>query len=753
MFMVHRHLARAAHFDLRLQVGDALASWAVPKGFSYDPADRRLAVHVEEHPLDYGFFEGVIPEGEYGAGPTIVWDRGTWKPDGDAAEGVKSGKLHFELSGYRLRGRWILVRTRQQWLVFKESDGVTAPAHWDDERSVVSGLTAEELASGARARRVEQAVADLGAPRVRKMPATLKPMLCTTSKPFSDPGWLFEVKFDGYRVLAWRSGDRVSLRSRNGHELAKNAPEVIEALSRLPADDFVIDGELVRLAAGGRPDFSRLQQRLALRWDRQVAAASVAQPLTLCAFDLPYCNGRDLRGVPLAARKAVLSGLAPRLGAVQYTDHVDAEGEAFFELASEAGLEGIVGKRADSPWVQRRSDHWRKIPNWRLDEYTVIGYRSSEAVEIAALHIAERDGEAWRYRGRVGSGLDALSAERVRAVAKRRSPVVPVEDAGEEDTWLQPRLDARVRYREVSRSGRLRQPTLAGLAIAPAHIERKPVSLSRPEKILWPGPGLAKRDLYEHYRRAWPLMAGYLQDRALTVIRYPDGVEEEGFFQRHAGAGAPGTPIRVETRADLLELANLAAISIHVPAERLSSPERPEWTVVDIDAKQSGFTEAVQVARALQALTDELGLPLGWKTSGKSGLHAWLPVDGMNHDQAGMIARLLCEWVAARLGDIATTERRVSARGRRIYLDAGQNGQGKTVVAPFSVRATPEATVSMPIRSAELNARLDPGRFTTRSTWRRVGQWSGDPLADVLAAPMPVEEVIERLSAYGGAED
>src|SRR5213594_2856432 len=360
LFVVHMHAATRLHWDLRLEMEGVLKSWAVPKGPSANPADKRLAVHVEDHPLEYGDFEGIIPEGNYGAGAVIVWDRGVWVPIEDPLEGLKKGKLLFELRGYKLHGKWTLVKLKKgekEWLLIKEKDGHVSQDGALPPESVLSGLTVEELKAGAnRAAPALELLARLKAPHRAVRPAEAEPMLAETrERPFTKPGWLFELKLDGYRVRATRHGGEAQLITRNGHDIAETFPEIARALAALPYDDMILDGELVVPDDAGRPSFQRLQNRAKVSRALEVRRAAVESPAVLYAFDLLAFEGYDLRPLPLERRKALLEQIVPRVGPIKYLSHFEKDGEALYEQVVKMGLEGIVAKKADAPYRAGRS--------------------------------------------------------------------------------------------------------------------------------------------------------------------------------------------------------------------------------------------------------------------------------------------------------------------------------------------------------------------------------------------------------------
>jgi bifunctional non-homologous end joining protein LigD len=816
LFVVQKHAARRLHWDFRLELDGTLRSWAVPKGPSYDPADKRMAVEVEDHPIEYADFEGTIPAGNYGAGAVIVWDRGSWRPLSDPRAGLAKGKLVFELSGYKLRGEWTLVRTRraeggkQQWLLLKHRDALAGPGRAVPEESVLSGRLLEEVAAGAS--RAEAALAEarrLGA-RPRRAGADEQPMLAeAAAEPFSDPGWLFELKYDGYRALARREGARAVLRYRSGDDATALFPEVAKALEMLPAD-AVLDGELVVLAPDGRPSFQALQQRAQLRGRDDVRRAAVERPATLFAFDLLALADLDLRPLPLADRKRVLAGLVPRLGPVRYADHVVGRGEDLYREVQARGLEGIVAKRGDAPYRAGRSAAWRKIRVERTGDFAVVGFTRPRGARTAfgALLLAVREGGGWRYAGSVGAGFDerllgSLHA-RLAPDARRTPPCSGPVPRGGGNTWVEPRVVVEVRFKEWTADGLLRHPVFLRLrddkrpeearreglpredpppVRAPAAAGEpggRRVEVSNAEKVFFPGEGITKGDLVAYYREIAPFMLPWLADRPITMTRFPDGIEGKSFFQKDApewrpawmrtvtiagdewssaprgrrdARGAPGGErdlehFLVDDADGLAWIANLGVIPIHVPASRAGALERPDWCVVDLDPKEAPFAHVVRLARALRDLCRAIGLPCYPKTTGQKGLHVLVPLGGqLTHAQARTLGELLARAIERDHPDIATTARALGARGGRVYLDYLQNGAGKTIAAPYAVRPRPGAPVSTPLRWSEVDGRLDPARFTIRTVPARARRLRADPLLPVLREKPDLLPALGRLAA------
>ena len=790
LFVVHKHAARRLHYDLRLELDGVLVSWAVPKGPSPNPADKRLAVHVEDHPLEYGDFEGIIPAGNYGAGGVIVWDRGRWIPVGDPRAGLASGKLLFELDGFKLRGRWTLVKIKKgekEWLLIKERDAHVATSSELPEESVLSGLTVEEVKEGRTpAAAIEADAARLGAPkRPVKLDAKLLMLAETADAAFSRPGWLFELKLDGYRVLTAKEGDEARLLTRNGNDCGASFPEVERALRALPVERAIIDGEVVALDEEGKPSFQRLQGRAKVTRAIDVRQAVVNTPVTFFAFDLLSVEGHDLRQLPLAERKALLARVVPASGVVRYLDHFETDGKAMYEQVQARGLEGIIAKKADSPYRGGRSSAWLKMRSRQVEPFVVVGFTEPRGSRggFGALHVARETDRELVYAGRVGSGfsdaeLRALRKE-LEAKARKTPPCsgpVPKEKG---TTWVDPELECEVEYAEITDEGLLRQPVLvsgvrkrgrkpatggnspkhSGVAAGPREKEPPVRSRSAPsegrvqftnrDKIFWPNDGYTKGDLIDYYRAVAPWLLPYLADRPVVLTRFPDGIEGKSFYQKDA---PPFTPEWVRTATlpseerdidyivvddvdTLLYLANLGSIPLHIWGSRVESIGRPDWCVLDLDPKEAPFTDVIKVARAAHALCDRIELPHFVKTSGSSGLHVMIPLGRqLSWEECRSFGELLAHVLVGELPDIATVTRQVSRRGGKVYVDYLQNIEGQLIVAPFSVRPLPGAPVSTPLEWREVTAKLDIRSFTIRTVPKRLSRMKRDPLAEMLTA-------------------
>ena len=853
-FVVHKHSARRLHYDLRLQIDGVLKSWAVPKGPSVRAHEKRLAVHVEDHPLEYGSFEGVIPEGNYGAGPSIVWDAGRFelvKPE-PAREQIERGKLEFELFGFKLRGRWTLARMSgkaKDWLLLKKADAYAGEVEPTERfpASVLSGLTVEELRDGVqRIESLRRRLTELGAPRADIALGGELVMLATlVETPPMQPDWFFEIKHDGVRVLASRADDKVELRGRSGQVFTTKYPEVVDALRALPLTRFLLDGEIVALDDEGRSSFQRLQERMGLTRLADVERARAEVPVGMVAFDALGLDGRDLRRLPLETRKECLRLLVPARGVIAYGDHVEGHGAEFLDAAREQRLEGVIAKKRGSPYVARRSRDWLKIKCQLEQEFVIGGYTVPQGTRahFGALHLGLYERGELVYVSKVGTGFDdktlVLVSEKLRPLARAASPFAKGTPAGRGHHWVEPRLVCRVRFTEWTRDGGIRQPSFLGLlddkrpedcvrsplsapeaggagaaggvpgprgaralprgggapfgrassddgsrervpSTMPAESRGQPlrgarggeeprgagvgertVNVTNPRKVFWPEEGYTKSDLIEYYDAVAPWLLPYLEDRPLVLTRYPDGIKGKSFFQKDAPEWIPswvqtarihahdvGRDIDyfiVNDRESLRYVVNLGTIPLHLWSARLSGLDHPDWLVLDLDPKGAPFTDVVKVARALHKILDELDLPSYVKTSGATGLHILLPLGARyDHEIVRTFARLVAVMGVEAEPAISTIARPLHSRGGKVYIDFGQNGRGQTIVAPFSARPLPGAPVSCPLRWDEVNARLDPSRFTIKTAPARFARL-GDPLAPVLAGHVDVAAALRKL--------
>jgi bifunctional non-homologous end joining protein LigD len=825
-FVVHLHDATRAHYDVRLQIGGTLKSFAVPKGPSLNPEDKRLAVQTEDHPLEYLDFEDVIPEENYGAGAMIAWDIGSVRYlEGTAEEGIARNKIDFELSGIKLRGRFGLIKTsgrpgsqptkQPQWLLVKKTDAYSSTERdilAELPRSVLSGLTIQELAQKEEvARALEHAVEEAGAPAGEVDATALVPTPAALADvKLVDPSRLYELKLDGVRIIADKHGDAVALRYRNGRAASSAYPEIARAVATLAPERLVLDGEIVAFDERGAPNFQRLQPRIAALRPYDVLLAQAQIPVVFVVFDLLQLGSFDLRVLPLKTRKELLIKTVRGAGLLRALDHLEGDGTPLYELCRAEKLEGLVAKRMDAPYRPgpRRSEDWIKIKCERDEEFVVVGWvtgrRGREA--MGALDLATFAGDRLFFRGQVGSGLDDRGIE---ALLKRLRPLeidhAPAEGELPRETgvrhFVKPELVVSVRFMGFTDDGRVLRPVFRGARddVAPGDCRAGPheqaadelpqaaaaqeplpassrvappagklatrVVISNRNKVFWPEEGYTKGDLCEYYAAISGVMLPFLRGRPIVLVRYPDGIHGKNFYQWRA---PPGTPDwirtlelydeeKIEDRGGgksvflvddvdgLVHLANLGAIPIHVLARREHDLESCEFLTIDFDVGAQPFKSAVLLALELFDLLDQLELQGFAKTSGQKGLHVLVPLGpGVPIETSKILVELVGMLIVGRRPDLGTMERRVDRRGPKVYVDTGQTGRSRTIVAPYSVRAHPGATVSTPLAREELHVALDPTRFTMMTVPARVAEL-GDPMAGFFDVRPDVAQAVQKL--------
>ncbi len=781
-YVIQKHDARRLHFDLRLELDGVLKSWAVPKGPSVDPGQRRLAVQVEDHPIEYGGFEGVIPPGEYGAGTVMIWDRGVWVPEGDPREGYRKGHLRFRLEGGRLRGHWTLARMGrhgggggENWLLIKHSDeyaGGGEPVH-SAATSIASGRSLEAIA--AERDRLWSDALPSGAPAV-PLPERIEPQLATlVERPPSGPDWLHEIKYDGYRILARIRDGQVRLITRRGNDWTARLAPLVPALRALPLESAWLDGEAAILLPDGTTSFQALQNLM--------EEAGGGEPVYLL-FDLLHLNGRDLTALPLRERKAALAALLGGGGApspLRYSDHVEGEGDLFFEHACRAGLEGIVSKRRDRPFRPGRSREWLKVKCLKRQEFVIGGFTDPRGSRggFGALLLGVYDGARLIYTGRVGTGFTEASlgemGERLRAVETDRSPfAVEVPGAGPRRIhWVRPELVAEIAFSDWTADGVLRHPSFQGLREdkppgevireRPALPEPKPlpqshpaagdtvagVRLSNPDKVLYPRQGLTKRDIARFYEQVAEWVVPQVADRPLTLLRCPDGREGGCFFQKHASERLPPGIRRVPIQEKGMEafylavgaltgvvgLVQMGVLEIHVWGARADRPDAPDQMVFDLDPDPTlPWEETVGCALRLREWLEALGLIPFVRTTGGKGLHVvvplrrrhrWDEVRGFSHAVAAQLAR--------ENPGRYTTRMAKSGREGRIFIDYLRNARGATAVAGYTLRARPGAPVATPLEWGEIG-RYRADAFTLHNLADHLARRPRDPWAGFNAA-------------------
>ena len=868
-FVIQKHAASRLHYDFRLEMEGVLRSWAVPKGPSLDPGEKRLAVHVEDHPLDYGGFEGIIPKGQYGGGTVLLWDRGTWTPEeeGDPVAAYRKGKLKFRLDGEKLHGGWTLVRMHgrqggdngENWLLIKENDDTARPGSGDaivQERpeSVESGQSLEEIAAepdrvwqsnraesagddfkakiAAKAAKAVGAKKNRTAPtdptdrsaemktipgaRKAKMPAVIEPELATlVDEVPRGEEWIHEIKYDGYRALCHLKDGEARLITRSGKDWTDHFAPVAREAATLPAREAVLDGEVVVLEADGTSSFQALQNAL---------SENRGKDLVYFAFDLLHLDGYDLRPAALAARKEALGGLlAGRAGAVRFGDHVRGGGEGFYRQACDFALEGIVSKRADLPYRAGRSKDWLKVKCLKRQEFVIVGFTDPEGsrVGLGALLLAVHEGRELVFAGKVGTGFTDRTLRDLRrrldelAVDKPAFKNAPRGAEARRSHWVKPRLVGEVAFTEWTREGILRHPTFQGLredkkaaevvrerpqelppaakaetVPAPA---RKParkkvsaavktkakkgpkppvrpapeeaavpgggrsrkkevlisgVRFSNPEKVLYPGQGVTKRDLAVYYSRIADWILPHLANRPLTLVRCPEGQAKQCFYQKHVNEHFPASVYRVDVEESgktqpygavdsldgLLSLVQMGVLELHVWGSHRDRIEQPDYVVFDFDPDEGlAWERVVEGAITVRDFLAGLGLRTFLKTTGGKGLHVVLPLARRAEwtwDEVKAFTKAVTETVvAAEPGKYTSKLPKVDRKGK-VFIDYLRNGRGATSIAPFSTRARPGAPVSAPLFWEELATDVKANTWTVQNLPDRLAALPADPWAD-----------------------
>ena len=864
-YVIQKHDATRLHYDLRLELDGVMKSWAVTRGPSLDPSEKRLAVQVEDHPIEYNTFEGTIPKGEYGGGTVMIWDRGRWAPEGDPHRGLAKGHLTFDLDGEKLRGRWHLVRLRKRandrhdnWLLIKGKDeyaraGRDADILEKEPQSVATGRSMDEIAAGKGKKRVwhsnrtaaggsetgrqsqrafkeelraakpQPGTKTKARPSAAKMPVRARakskakpksnaaavqnadppgasagrrarlpdfvpPSLATQhAKAPGGPEWLHEIKFDGYRIEARLDHGEVQLLTRNRQDWTHRFKRIAAAVAKLPAQTALLDGELVVEDDKGLSSFSLLQTDLkAGRSDRFVYNV----------FDLLYLDGRDLTGLPLVERKAELQRLLPAKndGPIRYVEHFDGDGRVIFEQAKKLNFEGIISKLRAAPYRSGRTDNFVKIKAHDEQEFVVAGFTPSTAMPraIGALTVAFHDNGALRYAGRIGTGYTHDTARELwqqleKLRVERPAVAVPKTERRKNVIWVKPQVVVEAEYRGITHDGLLRQAAYKGIredkparevvreapvsaAARRRQAERKSgkppeslleagsvpaqrrarqegevgnVRLTHPDRIYWPDVGVTKKDLAEYYASVWDWIKPHILGRALSLVRAPEGVGGETFFQKHIAATIKSSPLRhavagkdhdviaVETVDELISLVQSGALEIHVRGSRLDSLETCDRIVFDLDPGEGvGWKEIVAAARETRERLKQLKLESFVKTSGGKGLHVTLPIADVDWDRAKNFAQKIALGMAADSPQRYVGKMTKSLRHDKIFIDYFRNSREATSVAPYSTRARPGAPVSAPLTWEQLSRTTAANQYTVlnlkkhfrQDAWRDIGE-------------------------------
>ena len=813
-YCIQKHDATRLHYDFRLELDGTLKSWAVPKGPSLDPKSRRLAVHVEDHPLDYATFEGTIPAGHYGAGDVIVWDRGVWIPQGDPEEGYRKGKLKFALEGEKLSGTWNLVRTRmeggkEQWFLIKSNDESARPeSEYDIVReqpdSVLSDRTLIPRKRGkaklevdakpvktppARRARKKADQVTLSGAKAAALPESIKPQLATLVESVPDGDWRYEVKFDGYRIMARIDSGKVQLFTRNGHDWTAKMPQQAEALAALGLESAWLDGEVVVPNEDGTPDFQALQN-----------AFEVGRSGTIVyyLFDLPYLNGMDLREVPLEERRAALSQVLEHNDndLLRFSADFTEQPESVLESACQMKLEGLIGKRAGSTYVSKRSSSWVKIKCKNRQEFIIVGYtdpkgaRSGFGALLLGLH---DEAGALHYAGKVGTGFNQVTLKSLHAKLKAlevdKSPLAKAPPAADVRGahWLKPELMCEVAFAEMTRQGVIRHSVFHGLRSdkpAQAITHERPakaattgsgkaaastansagkIKISNPERIIDKTIGATKMELARFYAEVAPWALPHLRHRPLALVRAPEGIDGELFFQKHTEklsiphitqldtALFPdhAALMTIDTPEALVSAAQMGTIELHTWNAVAPVLDHPDRFVLDLDPDPAlPWKRMVEATQLTQTLLDEIGLQSFLQTSGGKGLHILVPLEPV-HDWAEVkafsqaIAQYMAKLMPQHFSAVSGPKNRVG----RIFIDYLRNSQGASTVAAYSVRAREGLGVSVPIHRDELADLKGANLWTIRNLMPRLEeQGDDDPWAGIDATGQRITaDMRERL--------
>ncbi|WP_395060507.1 DNA ligase D [Polaromonas sp.] len=796
-FVIQKHDASHLHYDFRLELGGTLKSWAVPKGPSLDPTVKRMAVQVEDHPISYARFEGNIPDKQYGAGHVIVWDQGHWLPVGDPSKALNSGKLKFELQGDKLKGHWTLVRMHGKaderqppWLLIKEKDKeAQAAADYDVlealPNSVLTGksLPAKKPAAAKNTRR------KLPRDAVKaELPQTLAPELATlvTAVPEDGGDWLYEIKFDGYRLMTRIDGKSVQCFTRNGHDWSAKLPTLVKTLSQLGLRSGWLDGEIVVHGKDGVPDFGALQNAF--------DSASTAQ-IVYYLFDMPFYDGHDLRQVPLVERRERLRALVAGagLGPLRFSETFDNGAQDLLDSARRLGLEGVIGKRASSTYVSRRSADWIKVKTHMRQEFVIGGYTepqgSRTGLGALLLGVYDNQGEL-KHVGNVGTGFNEKTLKNLLAVLKPLTTPrtafagLPASVKGH---WVQPRLVAEIVFAQWTHAGNIRHAVFQGLrtdkparqvvresafsvetlmaAKNPAPVS-PPVStgklrISHPERVIDPSTGFTKLALIEHYGRVAPLILPHLKARPVSLVRAPDGITGEQFFQKHAEATripgiklldpkfdpGHGPLLEIATVEALLSSAQLNVMEFHTWNATTRAIGKPDRMTFDLDPGEGvAWTQVQESAQLVRIFLKELSLPCFLKTSGGKGLHVVVPLKpSYDWDTVKGFSQAIVQHLSSVIPERFVAKSGPRNRVGKIFPDYLRNGFGATTVCAWSVRARPGMGVSVPIAWDELEALTGAAHWDARNVGERLAT-GNSPWKDYEASRVTLSAAMKAMA-------
>ena len=816
-YLIQKHDARRLHYDLRLEMDGVLKSWAVTRGPSIDPSDKRLAVQVEDHPLDYGDFEGTIPAGEYGGGTVMLWDRGTWEPLGDPHRMLRAGRLTFRLRGKKLKGEWHLVRMRgsprekhANWLLIKSRDDAARPGSGDmvltqQDRSVKTGKTLKQIESDkkgkqwsskkrAAERRRDAAAKPKREPAPRRkagkarrgraipMPDFIPLQLATrVAEPPEGSEWIHEIKFDGYRAEARLDGGKVKILTRSGLDWTARFPGIAGAVAELPANRALIDGEIIALDRGNAPSFALLQQALSEGRD---------EDLIYVVFDLLHLDGRDVSKLALRDRKELLAEMVHGANpAIRYSDHFGGDAQKIYRHACRMALEGVVSKMADEPYRSGRSRSWVKSKCRERQEFVIGGYTDPQGSRqgLGALLLGYWQSGRFVYAGRVGTGFGDEGGRKLRkkldTIPAARSPFVEMPGLARRGVhFVAPKLVAEVEFATWTADGLVRQASFIALrddkpakAIGRERVQEAAevtvkqssgeqqvsgVKLTHPDRILYPKLKLTKADLAEYYLGVADLLLPYVADRPLSIVRCPDGQNGACFYQKHLSAGMPKSikPIRlresgapkqyvsVSDAAGLVALVQFGVLELHPWGCAPGKIESADRIIFDLDPDPAvPWPKVVAAAKLVRERLSSVGLQSFLKTTGGKGLHVVAPLSPpMPWPAVKSFTQAFAAQMAADAPDDFIAKSSKAARRGKIFIDYLRNQRGATAVAPYSTRATPGATVSMPLDWKELTGSLRSDAFGVTDVAARLKRRKSDPWKEFFTLRQSIDRKLYR---------
>jgi len=783
-FVVQEHHASSLHYDFRLELDGVLKSWAIPKGPSLDPHEHHLAVQTEDHPYEYRTFEGIIPKDNYGAGNVIIWDSGWYElrienaqdPEATLRKEFKKGHLTFILHGTKLKGEFALIKMKdgeKNWLFIKKSDEFASSIDvTKQDTSIKSSRRVDELGGAPPA---------LSAWPKKAHPWSVTPMLCTLiDEPFSKEGWLFEIKWDGYRAIGSKQKDDIRLYSRAGTNFLENYPPVAEAL-RAFTHEVIVDGEIAVVDKEGHPHFEWLQN-----WRHTHDGM-----LKYYLFDILWCDGHDLRGMPLKERKQVLKSIMPKHDVLHFSDGVETEGLKLFKELQHHGLEGMVAKQIDSAYAEGvRGATWLKIKTHMRQEVIIGGFTEPRGSRtyLGSLLVGVYDRGKFIYVGHSGGGIPdqqrAQLYKKLLSIERRTSPFAVEPKPNAPVHWVRPELVCEMSFSEWTNDGSMRHPQFKGIredklpqtvrleksratsivskTVAKAATEHQPFEPTHLDKVFFPKHGYTKGNVMTYYESVADYILPYLKDRPCSLNRMPSGITGESFFQKnnaHLPDWVPYVDIFSESNnanlrwikgegLDVLRyMVQLGCVEINPWNSRVGHLEKPDWIVIDLDPEGVGFKAVISVARTVKEVCDSWHIPTYPKTSGKTGIHIYIPMQAIyTYEQAKNLAHLIALEVNKHQPRITSVERLPEKRKHRIYLDFLQNRAGQTLAAPYSLRPTSDATVSMPLHWDEITPSLKPTDFTIKNAVKRLNR-TGDLWRPVMGNGITLSKTLESIAA------